>query len=749
MGIFNKLNKYFMLTASLFLIFIFSAFSIANFFKSFYANEMELYKDKLEYRAMLQSTIVKNHLKNNMMVLESAANIFTYNENMDTKDILDLAIKLKNLTQFDRVFIADKDGKAYFSSGDIHNVAHTKYFANSINGIHEITEITDSLFEKGTQIFLEAVPIIRHNKTIGIVCGVYKLSTFSFLLHESMQAKNGYILLTSSSQEFILKSSNIDKTISENNIWEFFSNATFNKNNIREKIENDILNLKNGFMEYTHNGSREFAYYSPLGINNWYIISVVSVDAMQNRLNFIQSLMTKFSTKMFIIFILGMISIIYFNKKAKDELIQSNKRLKLDEEIFRVAMDRTSNIAFEYNQNTKTLTFKNSVPKRHQLNQVIENVPESLVENNFVCEESVGEFLKIYERIFNKNVKNSSGVIRVQISNNSYLWERLTLTNIFDENKNIIRTVGVIENVTEEKENEVSLFLEKQYCEALQTDNIYTYEINLSKNTINLLNKSSKKKNYDKLFEYFIKHKIHSEDIQNVRESFSRKNMLLSYFNGVNEFKADYRIKDNKGKYIWTECCIRVIKKISTDEIKGILLIKDISNIKELKEMSEKDPLTSLYNRRAIKKHIDNFLENSKEDKSSSHAFIILDLDNFKTLNDTLGHVMGDIALQELSLKLIERFKDQSIIGRLGGDEFIVFLKNISSREELSKTLKKVLNDFTITYSHSDLSVAISVSIGVAVFPQDGTTFQELYKKSDIALYNIKNTSKNSFAFYE
>ena len=96
------------------------------------------------------------------------------------------------------------------------------------------------------------------------------------------------------------------------------------------------------------------------------------------------------------------------------------------------------------------------------------------------------------KRIFNKNVKNSSGVIRVHISNNSYLWERLTLTNIFDENKNIIRTVGVIENVTEEKENELSLFLEKQYCEALQTDNIYTYEINLSKNTINLLNKSSK-----------------------------------------------------------------------------------------------------------------------------------------------------------------------------------------------------------------------------------------------------------------
>lgn len=749
MIILNKLNKYFMLILSLFLIFLFSALSLINFFKSFYANEINLYKEKLEYRSILQSTIIKNHLKNNMIVLESAADIFTHNESINTESITKIIEKLKTLTQFDRVFIAQNNGKAVFANGDTYDISNKNYFLNAMKGKHEITEITDSFFEKDAPIFLETVPIIVNNEVIGIVGGVYKLSTFSSLLNESLQAENGYLILASSSQEFILKSSNINKIIAENNIWDFLSNATFDDNNAAEKIRNDIMTQQNGFAEYIHDGNAEFAYYSPLGINNWYIISVLSVEAVQNRLKFIQAIMSALTIKVSIIFIFGILSIIYFNKKAKDELIASNEKLKLDEEIFRVAMDKTSNIAFEYNQKTKTLTFKNSVPKGHQLMQIVENVPESLVENNFIFEESIDEFLQIYKRIFNKNVKTSSGIIKVRTNNDSYLWERLTLTNIFDNDKNILRTVGVIENITEEKENELSLFLKKQYFEALQTDNISTYEINLSKNTINPFNNSSKKKNYDKLFEYFLKRKIHSDDIEVMRERFSRKNMLISYFNGINEFKADCRIKDTNEVYKWAEFHIHVIKKLSTDEIKGILLIKDISNIKELKEMSERDPLTSLYNRRATKKHIDNFLESTKEDTTSSHAFIILDLDNFKTLNDTLGHIMGDIALQEFALKLVESFKNQSIIGRLGGDEFIIFLKYISSKDELKEILKKILNDFSVTYGHSDISVDISASVGVAIAPQDGNTFQELYKKSDIALYSIKNTSKNNFSFYK
>lgn len=749
MIILNKLNKYFMLILSLFLIFLFSALSLINFFKSFYANEINLYKEKLEYRSILQSTIIKNHLKNNMIVLESAADIFTHNESINTESITKIIEKLKTLTQFDRVFIAQNNGKAVFANGDTYDISNKNYFLNAMKGKHEITEITDSFFEKDAPIFLETVPIIVNNEVIGIVGGVYKLSTFSSLLNESLQAENGYLILASSSQEFILKSSNINKIIAENNIWDFLSNATFDDNNAAEKIRNDIMTQQNGFAEYIHDGNAEFAYYSPLGINNWYIISVLSVEAVQNRLKFIQAIMSALTIKVSIIFIFGILSIIYFNKKAKDELIASNEKLKLDEEIFRVAMDKTSNIAFEYNQKTKTLTFKNSVPKGHQLMQIVENVPESLVENNFIFEESIDEFLQIYKRIFNKNVKTSSGIIKVRTNNDSYLWERLTLTNIFDNDKNILRTVGVIENITEEKENELSLFLKKQYFEALQTDNISTYEINLSKNTINPFNNSSKKKNYDKLFEYFLKRKIHSDDIEVMRERFSRKNMLISYFNGINEFKADCCIKDTNEVYKWAEFHIHVIKKLSTDEIKGILLIKDISNIKELKEMSERDPLTSLYNRRATKKHIDNFLESTKEDTTSSHAFIILDLDNFKTLNDTLGHIMGDIALQEFALKLVESFKNQSIIGRLGGDEFIIFLKYISSKDELKEILKKILNDFSVTYGHSDISVDISASVGVAIAPQDGNTFQELYKKSDIALYSIKNTSKNNFSFYK
>lgn len=98
MTILNKLNKYFILILSLFLIFLFSALSLINFFKSFYANEIDLYKEKLEYRSILQSTIIKNHLKNNMIVLESTADIFTHNENINTESITKIIEKLKTLT---------------------------------------------------------------------------------------------------------------------------------------------------------------------------------------------------------------------------------------------------------------------------------------------------------------------------------------------------------------------------------------------------------------------------------------------------------------------------------------------------------------------------------------------------------------------------------------------------------------------------------------------------------------------------
>ena len=751
MKIYSGSNRYFLLIISfLFIIFV-SLFFIGKSLNSFYKNEIEIYKKNLKRSSIQQSSIIENHLKNNMRILESAAGTFIFGKKLETNEIIEITKSIKKLTKFDRVFLIKKDGEAVFSTGDIFNISEKKYFKKLIRAENEIEEIKDTLFNENINLVIVSVPIIKNSRVEGAICGTYKIATFSSILYESVKEENGFVLLLNNSQEFILNFSVKDKEIKEKNMWEFLSSVKIKNSGGIEKVRQDISDLKSGFLEYSYNGKEEFAYYTPLGINNWYVISITSALEAQKRLEYIERLIYDLSVKILIAFILGLIPVIYFNKKGKEEL-------ELDREIFHIAMDKTSNIVFEYNQNTKTILFKNTVTENHSISKMLnkegnfikllKNAPEILIENNYICEESISEYLKMFEKISNPGMKSVSGVLRVN-NRDHKTWERLSLTNILDKDRNIICTVGVVENVTEEKENEQLLFTEKQYRDVLMGDNSTTYEINISKNLINLLNDSSKKRSYDGYLEKFTKEKIFPDDIENIKKVCLRENMIRAYNEGKTEFKLDYRIKDKNGNFKWEECKIRLVKKLDTEELKGIVLIKDISNMKELIEISEKDSLTTLYNRRTIKIMIEEILNQPLESPRNFHVFLLLDLDNFKMLNDRFGHIMGDSALKEVADKLEKRFKENGIIGRLGGDEFIVFIKNLASAKELTKILNEILKDLSITYTCSGVSVAISASIGVTIAPEDGKSFQELYRKSDIALYYVKNNQKNSFAFYK
>lgn len=682
-----------------------------------------------------------------MALLKGAANTFMFNEDLSNDEIIKITKNIQKLTEFDRVFLVKKNGEAVFSTGDIINISDRDYFKNITKAKNEIAETRGGVFDKDTNLVITSVPIMKDNEVQGAVCGTYKISTFSSAVSNSVKDENGFVLLLNGAQEFILNFSTKDREIDEKNMWDFLSIVKLKGPNGIEKIKDDISNSRSGFLEYSHKGNEEFAYYTPLGVNNWYVISITSTIEAQKRLEYIEQLLYDLSIKVLIAFVLGIIPVIYFNKKVNEEL-------ELDREIFYIAMDKTSNIVFEYDKKKKTILFKNTVTENHSVSRILDEqkilrgIPESLIENNFICEESISEYLKMFEKISNPAVKSVSGVMRVN-NNGHRTWERLSLTNIVNKNKNVICTVGVVENITEEKENEFLLFTEKQYREVLLEDNETTYEINISKNLISLLNDSTKKRNYDEYLEDFTREQIYPDDIENVKKMCSRENMTKLYAEGKNEFKLDYRIKDKNGNFKWEECKIRLIKKLDTEELKGIVLVKDISNMKQLIEISEKDSLTLLYNRRTTKLIVEEILSQSLKRKSQFHAFLIFDLDNFKMLNDKFGHMKGDTVLQEVADKLTEYFGKNGVIGRLGGDEFIVFVKNLASINNLKNILNKILEEINTTYTIEETSVTISASIGIALAPKDGNTFQELYKKSDIALYYVKNNKKNGYSFYK
>ena len=126
-----------------------------------------------------------------------------------------------------------------------------------------------------------------------------------------------------------------------------------------------------------------------------------------------------------------------------------------------------------------------------------------------------------------------------------------------------------------------------------------------------------------------------------------------------------------------------------------------------------------------------------------------MDVDDFKTYNDKYGHLNGDIVLKKVAIELQEEFLQNGIVGRYGGDEFTVFLKHTASKESVDRAMERLQKKLSSIELDGAGEVQFSFSAGGARYPQDGTTFKELCKLADQALYRVKAEGKGSFVWYE
>lgn len=244
---------------------------------------------------------------------------------------------------------------------------------------------------------------------------------------------------------------------------------------------------------------------------------------------------------------------------------------------------------------------------------------------------------------------------------------------------------------------------------------------------------------------YYIEHNlIHPEDVPLFEQFYDNVNC------GAAEITAELRGRDINGEYVWFEL---VGTTVTNQEGLPISVIGQTNNInekmrifEELQENAKRDSLTKLYNRRTGIDLINQTINDS--DNNSIHALFMIDVDNFKNINDTYGHTFGDAVLLELSTKLQKMFHDNDIVARFGGDEFIAFSSNVPSEEYVKSIATKITDIFT-GIVNSDLNTQnITGSVGISLYPQDGILFNDLFQKADMALYYSKSMGKNCYSFY-
>ena len=181
-----------------------------------------------------------------------------------------------------------------------------------------------------------------------------------------------------------------------------------------------------------------------------------------------------------------------------------------------------------------------------------------------------------------------------------------------------------------------------------------------------------------------------------------------------------------------------------------VALFSDITQRRDEDErirfLSEHDPLTSLPNRALLFDRIEQALLSSSRRVKPYGSVMMLDLDDFKVVNDTLSHQAGDALLKEVALRLTASVRKSDTVARLGGDEFVVLLAEASA-EDARSIARKILTKIAPPFLIEGREARVGVSIGVSVFPQDGMDAASLLKAADAAMYHVKRTGRNNFAF--
>ncbi|WP_243122319.1 EAL domain-containing protein [Clostridium perfringens] len=192
--------------------------------------------------------------------------------------------------------------------------------------------------------------------------------------------------------------------------------------------------------------------------------------------------------------------------------------------------------------------------------------------------------------------------------------------------------------------------------------------------------------------------------------------------------------KSNKGEFLGFEGYVHNITKEKEAHLK-------------LEYISYYDELTGLNNRKQFKNIIEKELEKHIVSESRG-ALIIIDIDNFKFINDSYGHKCGDILLEKFSEDLKKIFNDDQLLCRFGGDEFLIFISSISYLNEINTTVRKIMDILKNPYDINGHKIYSSTSIGVSVFPDDGEDFEVLLKNADAAMYIAKSNGKNQWQMF-
>ena len=372
--------------------------------------------------------------------------------------------------------------------------------------------------------------------------------------------------------------------------------------------------------------------------------------------------------------------------------------------------------------------------------------------NSHLIELVMPEDRKLVRQLIHEQLEKHSDAeltYRIRQKNSPFLWLLLKTRLVTKEDGNEY-LVGTVTDVHRSKMNQNRMQMDlKQYRALFANTQNVTFEWDLVNDNIifsehwyDIFGYEPKRR--QALAELATDSHFHPDDITQIYS------LIHHLQKGGQQQSIDVRIAKADGRYLWCRFQAVAVHDDDGNLVKILGLIVNIDDekraAKELQEKAERDSLTKLLNKNTARKQAEEYISSLAE--GAPCALLLIDLDNFKSVNDNYGHMFGDTVLTSTAREIKKMFRSQDIIARIGGDEFMVLMRGISDPELVKNRCQRLLYSLQSMFRAQMPDCNVSCSIGIAMAPAHGKTYFDLFQRADQALYQVKDRGKNNFLFY-
>lgn len=431
------------------------------------------------------------------------------------------------------------------------------------------------------------------------------------------------------------------------------------------------------------------------------------------------------------------------------------EELRVREEEYRIAVQQSDKLVFRYDISQQTAHFPPDSAELFRCS-TIPDLPRYLEEKHMVSENSLDSLFELMTLINSGTQATGSTVLQMNLLCDAceYEWYRVTYSLIFRADGIPAQAVISLENVTEQHAREVAYQRWEKTYESMPQSNTAYLEFDLTQNrldvqkgTLLLPVPEHLHQSMEGVLRHYIANYVHADDRDRIRAYTARERLLTEYFRSARLEKQDYRHLKEDGRYVWVRLSIQMLPDPYSSNVRASMLLRDIDTQKReeltLKDQLRTDHLTGALNRTAFVDAAGEVL--AQPPVSGLHALVMVDVDHFKQINDRFGHGYGDRVLARICDLLHNALRADDLVGRIGGDEFVLLLKNVAGYEALQMKMDSLCEQLNQRISDS---VCVSCSFGAAACPSDGAGFEELYDKADAALYAAKEAGRNCTRVY-